>query len=68
MTNLFYVETPQGRSRVMSEQDALAYYDRYTTNKWTRSCDGQVVEMLEVKPVAGKGHVIVGTEPEIGFF
>ena len=68
MTDLFYVETPQGRSRVMSEQAALAYYDDCTTSRWTRSCNGQVIEMVEVRPVSGKRHVIVGTEPEIGYF
>ena len=68
MTNLFYVETPRGRSRVMSEQDALAYYDDYTTSRWMRSCDGQVIEMMEVSPVSGKRHVIVGTEPDVGYF
>tara|TARA_R110000744_G_scaffold375761_1_gene489451 strand:+ start:390 stop:548 length:159 start_codon:yes stop_codon:yes gene_type:complete len=52
----------------MSEKDALEYYERYTTSKWTRPCNGQVIEMKEVVPVVGKRHVIVGTEPEIGFF
>mgnify|MGYP003669594651 CR=1 FL=1 len=68
MKRLFYVETPLGSSRVMSEKDALEYYERYTTSKWTRPCNGQVIEMKEVVPVVGKRHVIVGTEPEIGFF